>query len=62
MKTLNRPNIIVFLADDLGWGDLGCYGAQAIHTPVLDSLAGTGARFTDAHATSGCAHPADIAY
>lgn len=42
-----RPNIIVFLADDLGYGELGCYGQKKIKTPHLDQLAADGMRFTD---------------
>jgi N-acetylgalactosamine-6-sulfatase len=48
----DRPNFIVFLADDLGYGDLGCYGREDIRTPVLDGLAGEGVRFT-AHYANG---------
>jgi arylsulfatase A-like enzyme len=45
-----RPkNIIFILADDVGWGDLGCYGAKKIRTPNLDALAKEGMRFTDVH-------------
>jgi arylsulfatase A-like enzyme len=43
----DRPNIIVVFADDLGYGDLGCYGAQGYRTPNLDRLATEGVRFTD---------------
>ena len=46
------PNIVFILADDLGWGDLGCYGQRWIRTPHLDRLAREGTRFTDAYA--GC--------
>ncbi|MEZ0265187.1 MAG: sulfatase-like hydrolase/transferase, partial [Phycisphaerae bacterium] len=46
----DRPNIVFILADDLGYGDLGCYGQKKIRTPVLDKLAGEGLRFTDAYA------------
>ena len=45
--TEKRPNIIYILADDLGYGDLGCYGQQLIKTPNIDSLAKTGMRSTD---------------
>lgn len=42
-----RPNIVLIMADDLGYGDLGCYGAKDIKTPNLDRLAREGIRFTD---------------
>ena len=42
----NPPNIVLILADDLGYGDLGCYGAEAIRTPHLDALAEQGVRLT----------------
>jgi arylsulfatase A len=53
-----RPNIIYILADDLGYGDLGCYGQKLIKTPNIDRLARTGMRFTD-HYTGApvCACP-----
>lgn len=41
------PNVVLIFADDLGYGDLGCYGAQGIKTPNLDRLAREGTRFTD---------------
>jgi arylsulfatase A-like enzyme len=43
----NTPNIVLILADDLGYGDLGCFGAKDIRTPNLDKLAAEGTRFTD---------------
>ncbi len=50
-----RPwNIVFILADDLGWSDLGCYGADLHETPNLDRLAARGVRFTDAYAASVC--------
>ena len=48
------PNIVLILADDLGYGDLGCFGCTDIPTPNLDSLARDGVRFTDAHAYNVC--------
>lgn len=51
-----RPNIIFILADDLGYGDLGCYGQQKIATPNIDALAARGLRFTQFYAgTAVCA-------
>jgi arylsulfatase A-like enzyme len=53
-----RPkNIIVILADDLGYGDVGCYGATRVKTPNLDRLAAEGLRFTDGHAPSATCTP-----
>jgi arylsulfatase A-like enzyme len=50
-----RPNIVFFLADDLGYADLGCYGSTFYETPALDRLAGQGAKFTQAYAACpGC--------
>src|SRR4051812_22261788 len=52
-----RPNVVVILADDIGYGDLGCYGATRVKTPHLDRLAAAGLRFTDAHATAAVCTP-----
>ncbi|MGQ9652165.1 MAG: sulfatase [Phycisphaerae bacterium] len=49
-----RPNIVFLLADDLGWADLGCYGADLHETPHIDRLASEGVRFTQAYAMSVC--------
>ena len=57
-----RPNILFILADDLGYGDLGCYGAPDIRTPRLDALAGQGMRFTDAYANSPTCSPTRYAF
>src|SRR5215471_14585604 len=51
------PNIVIILADDLGYGDVGCYGATKVKTPNVDRLAAQGLRFTDAHCTSGTCTP-----
>jgi arylsulfatase A-like enzyme len=51
------PNIIFILADDVGYGDLSCYGATSIRTPNLDKLAGGGLRLTNGHATSATCTP-----
>jgi arylsulfatase A-like enzyme len=45
-----QPNIVFIMADDLGYGDLGCYGQKKILTPNIDALAGEGMRFTQAYA------------
>src|SRR6185436_8331042 len=52
-----RPNIILILADDLGYGDLGCYGQKRIQTPNIDRLAKEGMRFTDFYAGSTVCAP-----
>ena len=51
------PNIILILADDLGYGDLGVYGAELVKTPRLDSLAGEGMRLTDFYASGNVCTP-----
>src|SRR5688572_113231 len=52
----NQPNVIFILADDLGYGDLGCFGQKKIKTPNLDRFAAEGMRFTQAYAgTTVCA-------
>jgi arylsulfatase A len=52
-----RPNIIFFLVDDLGWGDLGCYGNAFHETPNTDRLAREGSRFTNAYASAPVCSP-----
>ena len=49
------PNIIYIMADDLGYGDLGCYGSKLNRTPHIDALAAGGLRLTDFHAAPWCA-------
>ncbi|MEN8735756.1 MAG: sulfatase-like hydrolase/transferase, partial [Akkermansiaceae bacterium] len=51
------PNVILIFADDLGYGDLGCYGATKVKTPHIDKLASEGRRFTDAHSASAVCTP-----
>ena len=51
------PNVILIFADDLGYGDVGCYGATKVRTPNIDKLAAEGRRFTDAHSASAVCTP-----
>ncbi|MBK7642526.1 MAG: arylsulfatase [Planctomycetes bacterium] len=48
-RSSKQPNVVLILADDLGWGELGCYGQTKIQTPALDALARQGVRFTQAY-------------
>jgi arylsulfatase A-like enzyme len=57
-----KPNIIFMLADDIGYGDLGCYGATKVKTPNLDRLASQGLRFTDAHSMASVCTPSRYAF
>ncbi len=58
----NLPNILLIMADDLGYGDLGCYGSSSIQTPHLDSLAKQGMRFTDHYAGASVCSPSRVAF
>jgi arylsulfatase A-like enzyme len=52
-----RPNVILFLVDDLGWSDLGCQGSDYYRTPHIDALAESGVRFTNAYAACAVCSP-----
>jgi len=52
-----KPNIVLIYADDLGYGDISCYGATRVRTPNLDRLAAGGLRFTNAHSSSATCTP-----
>jgi arylsulfatase A-like enzyme len=52
-----RPNIVLIYADDLGYGDVSCYGATKITTPNIDRIASEGVRFTNAHCSSATCTP-----
>lgn len=56
-KDADKPNIILLVADDLGYGDLSCYGATEIKTPHIDAVAANGVRFTDAHTVAATSTP-----
>ena len=56
-ESKKKPNIIIMYADDLGYGDVGCYGAEAIATPNIDRLAGSGLRFTNGYAAAATCTP-----
>lgn len=60
-KSVAKPNILLIYADDLGYGDVSCYGATKISTPNIDRLAGQGLQFINAHATSATCTPSRYA-
>ena len=61
-EAAERPNVLFILADDLGYGDLSCYGRPDYQTPVLDGLARQGLRFTSAYAAAPVCTPTRCAY
>ena len=56
-----RPNVLLIYADDIGSGDLGCYGTSVVSTPNVDKLAGEGVQFTDAHCGAATSTPSRYA-
>ncbi|MHC4495105.1 MAG: sulfatase family protein, partial [Planctomycetota bacterium] len=56
-KNSDRPNIILIMADDLGYGDVGCYGNKTIKTPNIDALTKGGMKFTDYHSNCPVCSP-----
>src|SRR5438093_12150238 len=56
-----RPNVVIFYADDLGYGDVSSYGATALKTPHIDRLARDGLRFTDGHSPAATCTPSRYA-
>lgn len=58
---IQKPNIILILADDLGWTDLGCYGSDLYETPNIDFLAKSGIKFSDAYAACAVCSPSRAA-
>lgn len=57
----DKPNVVLLYADDLGYGDLSCYGSKTISTPHIDKLAAEGLRFTDGHASAATCTPSRFA-
>jgi len=57
----DKPNLVLIYADDIGFGDVGCYGATAVATPNIDRLAKAGIRFTDAHSAAATCTPSRFA-
>ena len=55
-----QPNIVFILADDMGWGDLACYGREDVRTPNIDSLARDGVRFTNSYSSSATCSPTRV--
>ncbi|WPP51820.1 sulfatase family protein [Catalinimonas niigatensis] len=53
----NPPNVILFIADDVGWNDLGCYGNTEVHSPNIDRIAEEGIRFTNTYLTASSCSP-----
>ncbi|MCE9561554.1 MAG: arylsulfatase [Planctomycetes bacterium] len=57
VSAADRPNIVLIYADDIGYGDLSCYGATKVKTPNCDKLAASGIRFTDGHSVASVCTP-----
>lgn len=58
----DKPNIIVIMADDLGYGDVGCYGASSVKTPNIDQLAAEGLRFTSGYCSASTCTPTRFSF
>ena len=57
-----KPNLIYILTDDLGYGDLGCYGQKVVRTPRIDEMAKKGLRFTDHYAGHTVCRPSRLSF
>jgi len=57
IASANKPNIVIFLVDDMGWGDLACYGNEIIKSPNLDKFATEGVKFTQCYSACGVCSP-----
>ena len=60
-ENVPRPNVVVIYADDLGFGDLECYGAKGVKTPNTNNLAANGLRMTNAHSVASTSTPSRYA-
>ena len=60
-KGEQRPNVVFIYADDIGFGDFSCNGANTIHTPNVDRAAAQGVRFTNAHSAAATSTPSRYA-
>ena len=60
-QTPRKPNLVILLADDLGYGDIGCYGSPFVMTPHIDSIARNGVRFTDGYSSCAVCSPSRAA-
>lgn len=61
-RAQTRPNIVFIYSDDLGYGDVGCYGATAVRTPNVDRLAAEGLRFTNGHSEAATCTPSRFSF
>lgn len=61
-QQVKKPNVVVIMADDLGYGDLSCNGSNTVSTPNVDRLANSGMRFTDAHAVAATSTPSRYSF
>ncbi|MDP6206785.1 MAG: sulfatase-like hydrolase/transferase, partial [Roseibacillus sp.] len=57
LQGAEKPNVVIVYGDDVGYGDVGVYGATKIPTPFIDKVAGEGLRFTDGHCTAATCTP-----
>lgn len=62
LRAAEQPNIIVIMADDLGYGELSCYGAKALQTPAIDRLASEGMRFTSGYCSASTCTPTRFSF
>lgn len=62
VEAAETPNVIFMLTDDLGYSDIGCYGANNVKTPHIDQLAANGVRFTDFHTAASICSPSRAAF